>query len=351
MRTISRGNHVRVSRFLSALLFLVCSLAASAAEVVLNSDRPTYHRVVKGDTLWAIAGLFLQEPWRWPEVWQQNPLIKNPHLIYPGDVLGMDDVNGKPRIYIKTASDLRLSPQIRSSPIAQAIPAIPSDAIKQFLTSSRVVSRQQLQQAPYVIDFAGEHVIGGAGDRTYVRAIASTTHRSFTVYRPGIAYKDGETGEILGYQALYVADSQLERPGDPAILQLTRAVRETLIGDRLLTAEADSSQLYYLPRAPAKLIKGHIISLIDGVSQIGQYQVVVIDRGSYDGLATGHVLAIYQSGRITRDIISGTTGQTIKLPNEKAGVLLVFRPFERVSYGLVMEASRALHALDIVQTP
>jgi hypothetical protein len=345
------------ARILAVLAILSCgstithSLAASAEDTALRPDHLDSYTVVERDTLWSIAGRFLQYPWQWPDVWERNQHVRNPHLIYPGDVLALTRVAGRPRIYLKTASDVRLRPEVRSSPLVQAIPAIPSDAIKSFLTSPRVVTPDELKRAPYIVDFAGEHVLGGAGDRAYVRSIGDARIHSFTVYRPGVIFRDGETGEVLGYQAIFVADSRLERPGDPATLTLIRTAREALIGDRVLAAGQEISQLYFQPRAPSKFIRGSIINVLDGVSQIGQYQIVVVDRGSRDGIETGHVLTIYKSGRVARDVVSGAASATVKLPNEQAGVLMVFRPFERVSYALIMKASRALHVLDTVQTP
>lgn len=331
----------------------VCLLgsAASAGHIQLNPAHPDRYTVVKGDTLWDISGKFLSKPWQWPEIWQNNPQIRNPHLIYPGDVIALSYADGEPRLHLETESDIRLSPEVRVSPLARAIPLIPMDAIRQFLTRPRVVNDRELQEAPYVVDFAGEHIVGGIGDRVYVRAIEDGTDRAFTLFRPGQAYKDFVTDDVLGYEAIYVADSQLERTGDPATLLLTRAEREVIIGDRLLPVEQEKIEIYFQPHAPAQNIEGHIISVLDGVSQIGQYQVVAIDKGTADGIETGHVLDIYQSGRPTRDIVNPRPGETVTLPSEQAGLLMVFRPFERVSYAVVMSATRAIHVSDTVKTP
>jgi hypothetical protein len=338
-------------RILTGLWLLFLSNFVAADEIALNPDHPETYTVVKGDTLWNIAARFLNNPWQWPEIWHDNPQISNPHWIYPGDVLALSYVNGTPRLQVERPSELRLSPQIRVSPIEQAIPVIPMNAIQQFLTHPKVVDAGELEKAPYVVDFAGEHVVGGAGDRIYVRAIEDDKTAGFMVFRPGRAYRDASTGEILGYEALYVADAELQSIGDPATLLLTATDRETLIGDRLLPIGQEKVQVRYEPHAPAKPIQGNIISVVDGVTQIGQYQVVVIDKGAADGIETGHVLDIYQSGRTQRDIVNRRFGETLNLPPEKAGLLMVFRPFERVSFALVMKATRAVHLLDTVQTP
>lgn len=336
------------------LLGIVLSFVAgsvSADHIQLNPAHPDRYTVVQGDTLWDISGRFLSKPWQWPEIWQNNPQIKNPHLIYPGDVIALSYVNGEPRLGIETPSDVRLSPEVRVSPMARAVPVIPMDAIRQFLSRPRVVTKGELEEAPYIVDFADEHIVGGIGDRVYVRAVEDGANLAFTVLRPGPAYKDPVTGDILGYEAIYVGDAQLERTGDPATLMLTRAQREAIIGDRLMPVEQEKIELYFQPRAPERNIEAHIIGVFDGVSQIGQYQVVAIDKGTADGIETGHVLDIYQSGRTIRDIVSGRSGETVAAPNEHAGLLMVFRPFERVSYALVMNAMRAVHVSDLAATP
>ena len=338
-------------RILTGLWLLFLSYFCTADEIELNPAHPQTYTVVKGDTLWDIAGRFLKKPWQWPEIWHDNPQISNPHWIYPGDVLALSYVDGKPRLQVERPSEIRLSPQVRVNPIAEAITTIPMNAIRPFLTHPKVANAGELAKAPYVVDFAGEHVVGGAGDRIYVRSIEDSNTAAFMVFRPGQAYKDAESGEILGYEALYVADAELRRTGDPATLLLTATDREVLIGDRLMPVEQEKIQMYYKPHAPAKPIRGHIISVIDGVTQIGQYDIVVIDRGVADGIETGHVLDIFQGSRIQRDSVRAQFGEFVKLPSEKEGLLMVFRPFERVSFALVMDATRAIHVLDAVQTP
>ncbi|MBS1213898.1 MAG: LysM domain protein, partial [Proteobacteria bacterium] len=189
------------------------------------------------------------------------------------------------------------------------------------------------------------------GDGVYIRTIGQANQRGYTVFRPGKPYRDGVTGEILGYEALYVAEGELQAGGDPATLQLTQTDREVVIGDRIMPVETEKLQMNYEPHAPKKLIRGHIISVVDGVTQIGQYQVVIIDRGLADGMETGHVLDILKRSRSERDIVSSRVGELTTLPEEKAGVLMIFQPFERVSFGLIMNATRAIHVNDVVQTP
>jgi LysM repeat protein len=342
-------------RTFTAIFFsFLISIAAAAGEIVLNPSHPDRYTVVKGDTLWDIAGRFLQAPWDWPKIWKRNPNIRNPDLIYPGDVIVLTyDASGRPWLSFESdynPSSTRLSPQIRSRPIEEAIPTIPINAIKQFLTQARVVSKQEIDNAPYIVSFAEERLLGGAGDTIYVRAIDSNNIDRYTVFRPGDALKDPDTDEILGYQTLFVADTLLQRTGDPATLQLRKTAMQAIVGDRLLPVPEERIPLSYHPRAPEQMITGHIIGVLDGVTQIGQFSVVTIDRGRSEGLEPGHVLAIYQTGPKIRDIVSKHPSD-VTLPNEKAGMLMVFRSFDRVSYALVVHATMPMHTLDSVQTP
>lgn len=338
------------------LLFAFFSLAALADELTLNPSHPQRYTVVKGDTLWDISAMFLNEPWRWPEIWQNNPQIRNPHLIYPGDVVALSYVNGKPRLSLETADggSGRLSPRIREESSEDAIPLIPVDAIKPFLSASRVVSRGEIESAPYIVAFAGEHIAGGAGQNVYVKPQNNPyDERGYMVFRKRNLFRDPETNENLGYEAIYIGDTKLVRGGDPATFHLTRTRDYTLVGDRLLPVLPEKIRLNYQPHAPQNSIAGHIISVLDGISQIGQYNVVAIDRGVEDGLETGHVLEIHRWGARIRDIVRryGTSQKSVTLPDERAGLLMVFRPFERVSYALVMKATGPIHVLDVVKTP
>lgn len=244
-----------------------------------------------------------------------------------------------------------LKPRIRISSLDQKIQAIPIDAISQFLTSSKVVGREELAQSPYVIGFAGEHIVVGSGDRIYVKSITAPKSMNYTLYREGEVYVSPESNEILGYEAKYIGNATIEKAGDPATLNVIKTSREILKGDRLMASKKSEMPLNYFPRPLEKLIKGSIISVLDGVSQIGQHDIVVIDKGRIDGLETGHTLDIYQRGKWVVDHYNKEKNVAVKLPDESVGTIMVFRSFERVSYGLVLEARNAIHVLDIVYTP
>ncbi len=319
----------------------------------LRSDHPQTYVVVKGDTLWDISAKFLTDPWKWWDIWEKNPQIDNPDLIFPGDIITLIYVDGKPRLVVnrgKQAQSVgKLSPTIRDIEIEKAIHVIPLDSIRQFLSKPKIVGPEQLEQAPYIINLSDGRIIGGAGDKIYVRSIEQGSMLGYNVFRPGETYRDAETDEILGYEAMFVAETQLERTGDPATLLLTRTDRETLVGDRLLSLDSEQVSFQFIPRKPGEDVRGHIIAVVDGVSQIGQYDVVVIDRGSEDGLEKGHMLGIFQSGRVVRDTVKGMTGETVTLPEQRSGRLMIFQTFDRLSYGLVVNANNALHVNDAVR--
>ncbi len=373
--------------------------AASAAEVVLNPAHPQSYTVVRGDTLWDIAGRFLSHPWQWPDIWQVNPQIKNPHLIYPGDVVTLTYVDGKPILSLTRSRLVKLTPSVREQAHDNAIPPIPLDAIHQFLSRPKVVTQAEIEASAYVVGSQDEHLAVGAGGRIYIRGLSDDAGDKFSVYRPGGAYKDPDTGAVLGYEALHVADVQLHKLGDPATGVLTWSNREVLKGDRLMPQELDESP-DFIPRAPGGEVDGRIISVVDGVSQIGQHHVVVINRGAADGLEPGHVLGIFQAGQEIEDPIGtkmahrqrlddlkrqelenpsavgrffdgvandlrdaklavdealgervGGAPVKVALPEERAGEVLVFRTFDSVSYGLVMNTQRPVYVLDKVRNP
>jgi hypothetical protein len=331
---------------ISGLLF---SFAALAAEpVALNPSHPERYTVVKGDTLWDISSMFLRDPWLWPEVWYINPQIENPHLIYPGDEIILTYLDGRPILQLNRKNSL--SPSIRATPLDQAIPTIPIDAIAPFLTRPYVVDEDQLEKAPYIVHFLDDHIIGGAGISYYARSIMEDNQIQYAVVRPEKPYIDPDTGETLGYEALYVGTSELKRTGDPAKLLLTSSDMEAIIGDRLIKEMEDEPLIDFQPRSPETPIEGRIISVLNGVSQIGQYNVVVLNKGAKAGLEAGHVLRILQGGNEVRDIVKGR-GETVTLPLEQAGHLMVFRTFEKVSFALVMDAEKPLHVLDWVRSP
>lgn len=338
------------TRILPLILGVFLSLPALADEL-LRSDHPSRYVVQKGDTLWDISGRFLRNPWDWPAIWQNNPQVQNPHLIYPGDELELVYIDGRPvlRIY-QGPRVVKLSPTVRSTPWDGTVPTLPVDVISPFLTRSYVLTENTIDSSPYIVQFADEHLVGGAGHKAYVRNMDELA-RKYHVVRPGKPYFDAETGEKLGIEALFIGTAEGIRSGDPATVFFNSTQRESQIGDRLLAVEDDRPWTNFLPQKPRFDIKGAIIRVLDGVDQIGTYNVVVIDKGQIDGLQPGSVMLIEQRGEEIRDTVTDFPNDTVRLPNEKAGALMVFRTFDRVSYALVMNAERSIHLNDIVRTP
>lgn len=321
------------------------ALAAQEAPE-LRAEAPLRYVVKKGDTLWDIANRYLLEPWQWPEIWYVNDQVRNPHQIFPGDVLTLVMRDGRPVIVRQDPDTDYLSPKIREVPLDQAIPTIPLDAIRDFLRSSRVVSADELARAPYVLSFADPHLIEGAGAEVYIKNMPADALPRYDAVRIGRKFIDPDSGDLLGWEAIPVAGVDLRRLGKPATAQIAHSYRETRAGDRLIEPEPEAFAADFYPRPAPPELAGRIISVFDGVSQIGQYQVVTLSRGSDSGLVPGHVLDIFQAGRTARDPYSGSPEA---LPELYAGTVMVFKVDERVSFALVMSAQREIHVLDRVR--
>lgn len=320
---------------------------------VLNPRHPETYVVQRGDTLWDIASMFLRDPWYWPEIWQINPQVANPHLIYPGDMLSLaylDD--GRPVIQVERGSGTveRLSPRVRSEPLEQPIPTIPFETLRAFLSRPAVLDGDQLEALPYVLAHQ-EGLLGSAGRDVYVRGTDADVGTVFNVVNVGAPLVDPDDDEVIGYEAQYVGQGRVRRGGDPATMMVIESTREVQIGDYLIDEES-ITPVNFLPRSPESGVDGRIISVVDGVSLIGQYQVVAINRGARHGLEPGHVLRVFQTGR---EVVDRTNrrlfGEKVRLPDEPAGTMMVFRTFDRMSYGLIMEATRAISVLDTVRNP
>lgn len=323
---------------------------AIAEEPELQANYPEKYTVVKGDTLWDISNRFLQNPWMWPEIWHVNPQIANPHLIYPGDLLSLVYLDGKPRIVIDTSNRVtKLSPEIRVIEDGGAIPTIPLDQINNFLSRSRILTGNELDKAPHVVSGEAKRLVLGKGDRLYARGDFDADIPVYGIYRKGETYKDPETGEFLGVQALDIGSGKMRAlEGEIATLLMTRTTEEVRVGDRLLAEEERAIDSTFFPSAPASEIEAKIIAVEGGVSQVGKMDVVVINRGQREGLEVGNVLAIYKFGGMVKDRVKG---DMVALPDERAGLVMVFRTFEKLSLGLVLEAERPLAISDIARNP
>jgi LysM repeat protein len=334
------------------------SASTAGGAPVINASAPKSYTVKRGDTLWGIATMFLRDPWLWPEIWYVNPRIENPHLIYPGDVLALAyGADGRLQLQVLSGGPARLDPRLRSSPLDGAIPTIPYSAIAAFLSRPTVLTVDQVRHSPHVLIFREEHQAGGTGHEFYVRDLNAAPNARFTVMHVGDPLKDPDTGRMMGYQGIYTATAVITRPGNPAKGLLTDAARETLRGDLVLASANDAPASLTL-RAPKNEVHGRIMSVIDGVRLIGQFDVVLINRGTQDGVDAGDVLAIDRIGDVIRD--NGVSnehgvgfggGTHVRLPDERAGTLLLFKSFDHMSYGLVVAESSPVRVADIVRNP
>ncbi len=331
--------------FLSIWMF---ALATIAADEPFN-DVPDTYTVKKGDTLWDISDYFLSRPWLWPEIWYVNPQIRNPHLIYPGDIIKLVYIDGKPRLMLQRGDRVvKLSPQIRELPSDKPIDAIPLEAINNFLSRTRIVDEGVLEAAPYVVAGYEKRLLSGKDDDFYARGEFDETP-AYGIYRKGDPYIDPETGEMLGIRAQDIGSAKLKMINDDiATLMSSRAVEEIRIGDRLLPNEERRLESMFYPSAPDASVEGVIMAVEGGISQVGHLDVVAINRGERDGLEVGSVLAIYKRGETLTDRVAR---EKITLPDERAGLLMVFRTFEKMGFGLVLKAERPLAVNDIVKNP
>jgi hypothetical protein len=401
------GSPVR--QLVVSLALLLAASPVLADSLKLQDNAPDKYVVVKGDTLWDISGKFLKDPWRWPQIWKMNrDEIKNPHWIYPGDLIVLDRSGKEPRLSLVKGSKgamqtVKLSPGVRATALGNdAIPSIPIRVIHPFLSQPRVVSKGALDDAPFILGSNAERVVLGAGDDAFATGGKAGVTR-WNVLRPGKALKDPETGEVLGYEVEYLGDARTVAEGAPQKIRITQSVREILPKDKLVEAD-DSSTFEYVPHAPEKPVSGRIISAYGGLSDSGRYQTVVINRGSRDGLEPGHVLAVFREGqavKLTRDekdrmtwvnekstggpgdsawlysdvrclkensmvtydrasdvrnsfrdtCLSNQSDRAVKLPDVRSGLVMVYRVYDRVSYALIMQSEGSVYLLDTVKNP
>jgi nucleoid-associated protein YgaU len=336
--------------------------AADSESVHLQDSPPARYVVKKGDTLWGISTRFLKNPWKWPDVWGINrDAIRNPHLIYPGDVVILDLTGATPRLRLEGEADggmsrwyglelqtSRLSPQMRSELLARSpIPTIPAKAIEPFLIRPLVVDQAQVDRAPRIVANTDARVVVGAGDLAYAQGLDKRRGSHYQVYRQGRVFQDPDTRELLGYEAVYLGEADVTQFGDVSAVHIASAQQEIAVNDRLTIAPKAPSGSF-MPRAPERKIQGRVIAGTDGtVAEIGPLSVVILNRGSRNGLEPGHVLGLYRSERP----VPVTQERQIRLPEQRYGLLLVFRAFDRISYGLVLTAQRPVNVLDTVRNP
>jgi len=327
----------------------------AGGDIMLKDGHPGRYVVQRGDTLWDISAMFLRDPWYWPEIWYANPQVENPHLIYPDDILTLVYIDGQPQLRLERGMQAggaeRLSPKVREQPLEAAITTIPAEVIGAFLSRGTVLEKDEIDELPYVVAIREGHLIGSAGNDVYIRGGDIGERGGYSLVRVGEALIDPDDDKIVGYEGIFVGEGTIRRGGDPATMFVNDSEREVLNGDRLVDHD-NNVPLRFYPRAPGGTVDGRIIHVVDGVSQIGQYQITVINRGAVHGLEPGHVLAIWQTGeKITDRFAGGLLPKKVRLPDERAGTLMIFRTYDRISYALIMEAVSEIHVLDKVRNP
>lgn len=325
--------------------------AVLQAAVELKEDVPETYLVQKGDTLWGISGMYLTQPWLWPELWDVNPQVDNPHLIYPGDELYLVWVDGQPRLRMRRGRDVKLTPTMRVNPLDLAIPVIPLDQIGAFILRHRILDANALNNSAYIVAGDQGSLISAPGDLIFGRGPFPDGERAYGIYRPGDTYIDPVTNELLGYQAQDIGNAKLVSSNkDPVTeLEINRVTEEVRMADRLLPMEEKVIDATFHPRAPDEEITDAFMIAVDrGVTQIGTTDIVVINKGLRDGIESGHVLAIYQTGGLIFDQVAE---ENVLLPDVRAGLLMVFEAFEKASYALVLKSNRPLKVMDKVKNP
>jgi hypothetical protein len=334
--------------------------------VPLAPDAPDTYVVKKGDTLWDIAGVFLKYPWYWPEIWYVNPQVENPHWIYPGDVLRLVYVDGKPRITVGTAGEVRLSPQVRADPLGQAIRTVPYDILMNFVQRPSLLTKKQVDKAPYVVGFRSRHIVGSSANELYVKGLENPPPGTeYTIVHPGEELRDPDDGDLLGYVGHYAATTRVitttdaEHEDPLTHLTVLDNGREINQGDKVFPAKTKFGDDFVVSAPKDTKLNGQVLAVVDGLAVAGRYQVLAINRGKRDGLVPGNVVAIYARGVDVRDLYS--RGQdwtkftanyaTVKLPDERSGTLLLFTVTDRMSYGLVVESTQPMRIGDFIKHP
>lgn len=376
------------NKIISLLVLVTATLwtayAGAQGSQGLKADAPDRYTVQSGDTLWGISGRYLEKPWNWPQLWNMNrEQVRNPHRIFPGDVLVLDRATG--RLSVDT---VKLSPSVRREDLARAVPTIQPSVINAFLSKPMIVGENELESAPRIMATEESRVTIGAGSIAFAKGLTKDNGLDWQIYRRGDKLIDPDTGATLGYMALHLGEARVRQFGDISRIEIIKSTQEIYTDDRLVPVGKSIPQFAYVPRSPTTKVQGRVVALHDNLWETGKYFVVALSKGAKDGIEVGHVLGLhrnqtaarydtrtsplfgrqgpsgsdarrtfYESRLTPRDgpIYPVTTavneGDLANLPDERYGLVMVFRTFDKVSFALVMESSRPVSILDAVSTP
>jgi hypothetical protein len=376
---------------------MLLALSAFAASVELTKDHPDTYTVRKGDTLWSISARFLQRPWQWPEVWQANPQVHNPHLIYPGDVLNLAYLNGRPSMSVAERGG-GVEPHTRAEQLESAIKPLPLSVIEEFLKKPRMVGEEDFKHLPHVVGAEDHHITGAPGQLVYVRGLDAHPGQHFALARPIGRYyemtsKDGHPSVLyrepledrdgrpdmiwhhapwdftlhgnvhfLGYELLSYGDAQLTKAGNPASMIVVASDYEVRAGDFVLPVEDKPYDSVYVPHAPKQVPADmQVIAFTDALNAVGRLQVVTLSNGAADGVENGQTYSIFAPGDqvnddtdyppLSEEKFFHPHDAQVQLPEEYVGHVMIFRTFDRVSYGLIMDGIRPVHLGDRLYDP
>lgn len=342
-------------RIISALILAVTAACASAEELKLVDNPPDRYVVVKGDTLWDISGRFLKQPWRWPEIWRMNKeQIKDPHWIYPGDVVYLDYSDGSPRLRLGKPVGGRpmvekVQPQVIATPVQQVIPSIPANVIEPYISQPLIVEADGQANAARIVAAQEDRMLVGSGDSFYAAGIPDASVEKWHIFRPGKPLKDPETGKVIAYEAFFLGNARLTKPGEPASLRVTLAKEEIARGDRLLPAPPPEI-INYAPHRPEQNVAARVVSIYGGVSEGGVHSVVALNRGKSEGLEIGHVVALSRN-RVSVNIDQSGVRSETPVPEERYALAFVFRVFDNIAYALVVQSSKSVIVGDFAKNP
>ncbi len=344
-------KHLVISSLTSAGLLLMSH--GFAAGVVLKRNHPSRYIVKAGDTLWGVAAKFLKYPWQWQDLWEHNSHIRNPHVLYPGNLVKLIYKKGRPYLTLASGGTIKLSPKIRKQKLYTPIPTIPVSSIKHFLAGAQIVGKHMLDRSPYILTLSKEHLSGATGVEFYARGFCNRHQKKYVVFKKGNTYRDPDTKKIIGYEAVDVARATMIKYGDPSKFVINRLTQEVLPGYRLLPDTGEHFKTDFIPRPPKFRIDAKIAGVADkDLENVGSLYTVVLNRGSACGLRPGHVLDVYEPGRKIHDeYTTNHKKKMVQLPDERIGELMVFRTFKNMSYAIVLQANMDINYGDLVTNP